>query len=169
MPWKVQIFTMIPMQPALPFTWGTGLDAPLLELARREQRPPDEVAADLLSDALQQRQLDAENTRLWRNLTRREQEVAALICLNYTSDEIALRLGAFPRNGQDPRPPHPGQVRPAQPGPPAPAPARLGFLRLGRAGRVILLHHGATVGQPQSTETKTNLMCLHAIWTDPTG
>ena len=73
-----------------------GLAAPLLELARREQRPPEAVAADLLGEALQQRQLDEENTRLWRSLTRREQEVAALICLNYTSDEIALRLSLSP-------------------------------------------------------------------------
>ena len=78
------------------FHLGDGLAAPLLELAQRQQRPPDDVAADLLSDALQQRQLDAENTRLWHNLTRREQEVAALICLNYTSDEIALRLVLSP-------------------------------------------------------------------------
>ena len=78
------------------FHLGDGLAAPLLELARRQQRPPDEVAAGLLGEALQQRQLDAENTRLWHNLTRREQEVAALICLNYTSDEIALRLVLSP-------------------------------------------------------------------------
>ena len=73
-----------------------GLAAPLLELARRQQRSPDDVAADLLAEALQQRQVDAENTRLWRSLTRREQEVTALICLNYTSDEIALRLSLSP-------------------------------------------------------------------------
>jgi DNA-binding CsgD family transcriptional regulator len=78
------------------FHLDTGLAAPLLELARRQQRSPDEVAADLLAEALQQRQVDAENTRLWRSLTRREQEVTALICLNYTSDEIALRLSLSP-------------------------------------------------------------------------
>ena len=74
-----------------------GLAAPLLELARREQRPPDEMAADLLADALEQRQEDEQNQQLWRTLTRREQEVAALICLNYTSDEVALRLSLSPQ------------------------------------------------------------------------
>lgn len=74
-----------------------GLAAPLLELAHREQRSAQEMAASLLADALQQRRDDEQNQQLWRTLTRREREVAALICLNYTSDEIALRLSLSPQ------------------------------------------------------------------------
>lgn len=61
-------------------------------LAENEQRPQDEVAADLLSIALAQR--DAANFFLerWRDLSPREQQVAALVCLGYTNRQIANRL-----------------------------------------------------------------------------
>lgn len=66
--------------------------AELQLLAEREQRPAAEVAADLLADALQQRQLAEARLAQWRALSRREQQVAALICLNYANAEIAARL-----------------------------------------------------------------------------
>jgi DNA-binding NarL/FixJ family response regulator len=61
-------------------------------LAENEQRSQDEVAADLLSFALAQR--DAANFYLerWRDLSPREQQVAALICLGYTNRQIANSL-----------------------------------------------------------------------------
>ena len=65
----------------------------LQALAERERRSPDEVAGDLLAGALRQRQSAEENLQRWRNLSPREQQVAALICLNYTNAEIAVRLG----------------------------------------------------------------------------
>lgn len=72
------------------------LDQPLVEalqhLARRENRPQDEVAMDLLSSALEQHQAAQDNLRVWRLLSAREQQVAALICLNYTNRQIASRL-----------------------------------------------------------------------------
>lgn len=61
-------------------------------LAEREQRPADEVAADLLTGALQQREAAEVYLQCWRSLSPREQQVAALICLNYANAEIALRL-----------------------------------------------------------------------------
>lgn len=72
------------------------LDEPLVEalqhLARRENRPQDEVAVDLLSSALEQHQADQDNLHVWRLLSAREQQVAALVCLDYTNREIANRL-----------------------------------------------------------------------------
>jgi DNA-binding NarL/FixJ family response regulator len=62
------------------------------ELARREQRPPDEVAQGLMTAALNQHTEAGENLRLWYGLTRREQQVTALICLGYTNRQIASRL-----------------------------------------------------------------------------
>jgi two-component system response regulator NreC len=72
------------------------LDQPLVEalrhLAEREHRRQDEVAVDLLSAALAQRQAAEVNLRVWRSLSSRQQQITALICLNYTNRQIAARL-----------------------------------------------------------------------------
>lgn len=72
------------------------LEADLIEslqdLAEQEQRPEEEVASELLSFALMQRCLADENLRRWRELSPREQEVAALATLGYTNREIGERL-----------------------------------------------------------------------------
>jgi DNA-binding CsgD family transcriptional regulator len=65
-------------------------------LADAEQRPAEQVAADLLMGALAERHRADLNLMRWRTLSPREQEVAALICLNYTNKEIAARLGLSP-------------------------------------------------------------------------
>ena len=61
-------------------------------LAKNERRSQNEIAAELLSFALAQR--DAANFYLerWRDLSPREQQVAALICLGYTNRQIANQL-----------------------------------------------------------------------------
>jgi two-component system response regulator NreC len=64
----------------------------LQHFAEAEKRPREEVAADLLSAALIKRQVAEENLRVWHSLSRREQQVAALTCLNYTNPQIAARL-----------------------------------------------------------------------------
>lgn len=72
------------------------LDQPLVDvlqqLAELEKRPQGEVAADLLSVALEERQVNEVNLKTWRALSAREQQVTALICLNYTNHQIANRL-----------------------------------------------------------------------------
>lgn len=76
------------------------LEQPLVDalqsLAEQERRPQDEVAAELLSVALAQRQAAEENLRIWHALSTREQQVTALICLNYTNRQIANRLVLSP-------------------------------------------------------------------------
>jgi DNA-binding CsgD family transcriptional regulator len=76
------------------------LDAALVQyvqaLAEDEKRPPEELAADLLNSGLAQRDLSQESWQRWLTLSRREQEVAALICLNYTTRQIAGRLMISP-------------------------------------------------------------------------
>lgn len=64
----------------------------LQNLAEREQRPKEAVAAELLSIALIQRGAAEASLQSWRALSYREREVAALICLDYTNAEIAVRL-----------------------------------------------------------------------------
>lgn len=68
----------------------------LYDLAERERRSPQALANTLLADALETRRLAELSLQHWESLSPREQEVAALICLNYTNRQIAARLGLSP-------------------------------------------------------------------------
>lgn len=74
------------------FQLDEGVLQSLSELAARERREPDEMARHLVTRALHEQQLDEASREIWRNLTPREQQVVALICLNYTTSQIARRL-----------------------------------------------------------------------------
>ena len=78
------------------FELDEDLRVSLQELADREQRPVNELAQDLLHQALSARQTDRRAWRAWKELTPRQQEVAALICLGYTTPQIAARLSVSP-------------------------------------------------------------------------
>ena len=72
------------------------LDQPTLNelqnLAEQENRPKEAVAADLLAFALVQRGAAENKLRRWQELSPREREVTALLCLYYTNSQIASRL-----------------------------------------------------------------------------
>jgi DNA-binding CsgD family transcriptional regulator len=72
------------------------LDQPTLHelqnLAEQENRPKEAVAADLLSFALVQRGAAETKLRRWQELSPREREVTALVCLSYTNRQIATHL-----------------------------------------------------------------------------
>lgn len=72
------------------------LDADALEslrkIARREGRTLDELASELLHLGIVQRQEAELYLQQWHDLSRREKQVAALICMNFTTREIADRL-----------------------------------------------------------------------------
>lgn len=61
-------------------------------LAKREDRPEDELASDLLSYALARHEAAEAYRQNWQALSPREEQVAALICLGYTNRQIAERL-----------------------------------------------------------------------------
>jgi DNA-binding CsgD family transcriptional regulator len=65
-------------------------------LAEREQRNEEDLAADLITFALAQREITDQYMENWKRLSEREQTVAALICLQYTNQEIAERLAISP-------------------------------------------------------------------------
>jgi DNA-binding CsgD family transcriptional regulator len=65
----------------------------LEEMAAYEQRPTRELANDLLAEALEGRRVTERSLEFWRALSRRERQVTALICLGYTSPQIAAHLG----------------------------------------------------------------------------
>jgi DNA-binding CsgD family transcriptional regulator len=80
----------------LSFHADVGLIQSLQALANQEQRGVDEVAIDLLSFALDQQQTTDRLLQQWQTLSLREQEVTALICLNYNNRQIAARLDVSP-------------------------------------------------------------------------
>jgi DNA-binding CsgD family transcriptional regulator len=77
-------------QPAL------SVDAELLallkQLAAEERRAVDEVAGELLWNAVADRYTAVENFQPWDELTPREKETAALACLGYTNREMAALM-----------------------------------------------------------------------------
>lgn len=78
------------------FEFDQELVASLQEFAEREERQTEDVAADLLTYALAQRQTAQKYLLRWRELSPREQQVVALTCLNYTNRQIAATLVISP-------------------------------------------------------------------------
>jgi len=72
----------------------------LQTMAEREQRHTGEIASELLSSALARRQVDDSLMAHWGFLSAREQQVAALICLNFTNRQIAARLRITPETAK---------------------------------------------------------------------
>lgn len=60
----------------------------MLELSRRQNRPPQEVASQMIALGLEQYQLLEERFQIWGHLTQQQRDVAALVCLGYTKSEI---------------------------------------------------------------------------------
>lgn len=93
--WKILREKLRPSRPGKDrraFQLDDGVIQGLHDLAAREQRPPDEVARRLVTKALADRRAADDCLDRWRTLTPREQQVVALICLNYTTPQIAARL-----------------------------------------------------------------------------
>ncbi len=64
----------------------------LIEFAKQEHRSIQEVASEILSQAIQERHKSGITQARWRELSRREQEAVALYCLGFTGDEICKRF-----------------------------------------------------------------------------
>jgi DNA-binding CsgD family transcriptional regulator len=61
-------------------------------LAEQEQRSEGEVAAHLITNAVSRRRASRETLTRWLSLSPREQQVAMMICHNYTTGEMAAQL-----------------------------------------------------------------------------
>ena len=70
-----------------------ALDIALIEQAVKEQRPAEELHADLVAFALGQRHAFEDLNQRWEALSAREQDVTALTCLGYTNRQIAGKMG----------------------------------------------------------------------------
>lgn len=62
------------------------------KLSKQDGRSPEELAADLVATTLAQRQQSSLALERWQTLTPREQQIAAMVCLNYTNLQVASRL-----------------------------------------------------------------------------
>jgi DNA-binding CsgD family transcriptional regulator len=65
-------------------------------IAEQSRRTPEEIAGLLIDAALRSRETQEEIWARWQSLTPREQEITALICLNYTSRQAASKLYISP-------------------------------------------------------------------------
>lgn len=75
------------------YTFTSDLHTFLADLANQEQRSPEEIAEQLLSQALQERQTASQYWVYWQSLTTREKQVTALLCSGYSNMQIANLLG----------------------------------------------------------------------------
>ena len=78
------------------FTLNVETIRSLRFIAERERRTPEEVADRILIDAMRDNLAQEDNWQRWQSLTPREQEVAALVCLNYTTRQVAAKLHISP-------------------------------------------------------------------------
>ena len=69
----------------------------LYELVQDQPYDIEELATRLLIQAIREyHRTTDENVRLWESLSKRQQQVTALICLKNTNDEIAEKLHISP-------------------------------------------------------------------------
>ena len=68
------------------------LFALLEQVAAAQERSVRDVAVDALYTAVNAAYAQVGNDRRWQELTPREQQVAALVCLGYTNEAIARQL-----------------------------------------------------------------------------
>ena len=78
------------------FELDETLHTALMDLADREQRPAEEIHADLLAAVLAQRRAHDELWQRWLSLSPREQDVTGFTCLGYTNRQIAAKLHVSP-------------------------------------------------------------------------
>ena len=74
------------------FKLEDDLHTALVQRADQEQRPTEEVQAEVLAAGLAQLQAADWLVSCWNSLSPREQEVAALACLGWTNPQIAGRM-----------------------------------------------------------------------------
>lgn len=68
------------------------LHTALTNLAAREGRPEDEIAAALLATGLTQYQIKDELWQCWQSLSPREQQVGAMTCLGISPEAVKTHL-----------------------------------------------------------------------------
>jgi DNA-binding NarL/FixJ family response regulator len=74
------------------FELEQSLQTALVQRAEREQRPQEQIQAEVLAAGLEHLQNVDRLKQVWEQLSWREQEVTALACRGYTNSQMAIRL-----------------------------------------------------------------------------
>ena len=83
----------LPRQEAATLTLDSSVAGSVQQIAISSERSEEEVASDLLYFALAHRQVLDEDLQRWHNLTPREQQVVALVCMGLTYAQVGAELG----------------------------------------------------------------------------
>lgn len=78
------------------FAWDGELLVSLEQLARYRGSTLRKTAADMLARELKSVEMDQKIRLKWQTLSEREQQVAALVCLQLRTNQIAARLQIAP-------------------------------------------------------------------------
>ena len=78
------------------FLQDEGLIAVIKDVAKQQQRAEEEIIADFAAVGLNQFLAQNEMEQRWSSLSRREQQVIALVCLGHRNHEIAKILTIAP-------------------------------------------------------------------------
>ena len=78
------------------FAWDGELLVSLERLARYRGSTPREAAAEMLARELRAVEMERRTRKKWQLLTEREQQVAALVCKQLRTNQIAARLQIAP-------------------------------------------------------------------------
>ena len=78
------------------FLQDEGLIAVIKDVAKQQQRAEEEIIADFTTVGLNQFLAQNEMEQRWSSLSRREQQVIALVCLGHRNHEIAKILTIAP-------------------------------------------------------------------------
>ena len=68
----------------------------LEHLALEQDRDPEQVAKEILAEGIARHMQSEHNIGIWERLSPREQQVLALVCLEYTNKEIGDKLFISP-------------------------------------------------------------------------
>lgn len=83
-------------EPSRVFLQDEGLIAVIKDVAKQQQRAEEEIIADFTTVGLNQFLAQNEMEQRWSSLSRREQQVIALVCLGHRNHEIAKILTIAP-------------------------------------------------------------------------
>lgn len=92
----LSVIGLRPISAPRKYELSESMQVTLTTLSQHDGRPEDELIQDLLAAGLTQYYSSDELWKRWETLSRRERDVAALVCLSYTNKQIGVILSISP-------------------------------------------------------------------------